>query len=196
MLGLVNLRIIQNIVREKMSLLEGTAHSYSHVDRVFKIATYLAEKENADLGIVQIGSLLHDIGRTIGEPHAEKGVEPARQILKEINIPLGVADKVLHIVEFHDVKGRAKIETIEGRVVWDADKIDLIGLTGVSRAFYHAGETKTSYNDAVEWCINRGISQPYEFFTKTGQEISKKRYETMKNFAVSLKDELSLIDIK
>jgi uncharacterized protein len=196
MLGLVNLRIIQNIVREKMSPLEGTAHSYSHVDRVFKIATYLAEKENADLGIVQIASLLHDIGRTIGEPHAEKGVEPARQILKEVNIPLGAADKVLHIVEFHDVKGREKIETLEGRVVWDADKIDLIGLTGASRAFYHAGETKTSYNDAVEWCINRSISQPYEFFTKTGQEISKKRYETMKNFAVSLKSELSLIDIK
>ncbi|MCX6654248.1 MAG: hypothetical protein NTY03_03900, partial [Candidatus Bathyarchaeota archaeon] len=130
------------------------------------------------------------------EPHAEKGVEPARQVLKEINIPLEMADEVLHIVEFHDVKGRGKIMTLEGRVVWDADKIDLIGLTGVSRAFYHAGETKTSYSDAVEWCINRGVRQPYEFFTKTGQEISKKRFEVMKDFAVSLKSELSLIEIK
>jgi len=49
-------------VKEKMLPLDGTAHSYSHVDRVVKIATFLAKKEKADLELVQIGALLHDIG--------------------------------------------------------------------------------------------------------------------------------------
>jgi len=53
---------LELIVKEKMLPLDGTAHSYSHVDRVVKIATFLAKKEKADLELVQIGALLHDIG--------------------------------------------------------------------------------------------------------------------------------------
>jgi uncharacterized protein len=193
---LIDLQRIQRIVKEEMSDLEGTARSYDHVDRVLKIATYLAEKENADLEIVQMGSLLHDIGRTIGEPHAEKGVEPARRILTEVDILREEMNKILRIVEYHDVKGREKLETLEGKVVWDADKIDLIGLTGVSRTFHISGETNTPFNDAVKWCIYRSMHQPYEFFTETAQEIAERRYAVMKHFALTLKNELSLTDIK
>jgi len=193
---MVDIQIIQRIVKEEMSELEGTAHSYEHVDRVLKIATFLAEKENADLERVQIGSLLHDIGRTIGEPHAKKGVEPARRILSEVDIPREEMNEILQIVEYHDVRGRGKLETLEGKVVWDADKIDLIGLTGVSRAFYHAGETNTPFNDAVKWCINRSMHKPYEFFTETAREIAERRYAVMKHFALTLENELSLTEIK
>lgn len=193
---MVDLQSIQRIVREEMSELKGTAHSYDHVDRVLKIATSLAEKENADLEMVQVGSLLHDIGRTIGEPHAEKGVEPARRVLTEFNVPRKEMNKILRIVEYHDVKGREKLETLEGKVVWDADKIDLIGLTGASRAFHYAGETNMPFNDAVKWCINRSMHQPYEFFTETAREIADRRYAVMKRFALTLENELSLTDIK
>ena len=71
-------------MKEKMSILNGTAHSYEHVNRVFKVATFLAKKEKADLELVQIGSLLHDIGRVVGEPHNETGAKLASKILTEI----------------------------------------------------------------------------------------------------------------
>ena len=70
-----------------MSILKGTAHSYEHVNRVVKIATFLAEKEKANLELVQIGALLHDIGWAVGKPHNETGAELASKILKEINYP-------------------------------------------------------------------------------------------------------------
>lgn len=56
-------------MKENMSMLSGTAHSYEHVKRVFGIASFLAEKEKADLEVVQVASILHDIGRAIGKTH-------------------------------------------------------------------------------------------------------------------------------
>ena len=64
---------LEGIVKERMLMLEGTAHSYAHVDRVAKIAAILAEKEQADMELVQTAALLHDIGRVVGEPHNETG---------------------------------------------------------------------------------------------------------------------------
>lgn len=179
-----------------MSDLDGTAHSYEHVNRVLKIALSLIEKEKANAEIVQLGSILHDIGRTIDESHhAKNGVEPARRILSDLNYPRDEMNKVLWIVEHHDVNGRDKLKTMEGRIVWDADKIDLIGLTGVSRALHFAGQRRIPFNDAVKWCTEKGMHQPYEFFTQSAREIAKRRYSVMKYFALTLENELSLTDI-
>ena len=65
-----------------------------------------------------------------------------------------------------------------------------------SRAFHYAGQVGTPFNDAVEWCINRSMRQPYEFFTETAQKIAVNRYEAMKRFARQLEKELSLTDVK
>lgn len=64
---------LEIIVKEKMSMLEGTVHSYEHVEKVLQIATFLAEKEESDPEIIQVASILHDVGRAIGEPHGETG---------------------------------------------------------------------------------------------------------------------------
>ncbi len=66
---------LEGIVKEKMSPLEGTAHSYEHVDRVAKIAILLAKKEKADIELVQVGAILHDVGRCVGQPHNETGAK-------------------------------------------------------------------------------------------------------------------------
>jgi len=76
-------RNLEDIVKETMSSLEGTAHSYAHVDRVAKIAAILAEEEKADRELVHTATLLHDIGYAIGEPHNETGARFARQILEQ-----------------------------------------------------------------------------------------------------------------
>ena len=177
-------------------MLNGGAHSYDHVDRVLKIATHLAKMENADSERVKTASLLHDIGRTIGEPHAENGVEPARKILTQLDVPPEEIDMILRIVRYHDVEGRDRLETLEEKIVWDANKMDLIGLTGVSRDFHYAGETGVPFNDAVAWCSNRGMRQPYEFFTDAAKKIAVNRYESMRRFAQQIENELSLADIR
>ena len=70
-----------------MSTLKGSVHSFEHVKRVYEMATFLAKEERADLELVQIGALLHDIGRPVGEPHRETGAKLTDKILKELKYP-------------------------------------------------------------------------------------------------------------
>jgi uncharacterized protein len=193
---MIDLNEINRIVKETMKDLNGSAHSYDHINRVHKIATMIAKDEDTDTEIVEIGSLLHDIGRTVGEPHAENGVNPARQVLKPFNLPQQRVDKIVRIVRYHDVEGRDSLETLEEKIVWDADKLDLIGLTGISRAFHHAGTSGISFNEAVEWCEKRSKREPFAFFLEKSRKIAISRYESMRYFAQQLEKELSLNDIE
>ncbi len=186
---------LENIVRERMSTIKDTAHSYEHVERVCNIAAMLAEKENADPELVQLGSLLHDIGHAIGEPHNETGAELAREILEEMNYPPEKIEKVTKIVLRHRQSLSHMLESVEERIVWDADKIDLTGVTGVLRAFHWAGAMEIPFLEEVEWCRERETEFYGLFKTETAKKIAKRRYENMMHFLKVLEDELSLTDL-
>lgn len=186
---------LEDIVKERMSTIKATAHSYKHVERVCKIAAMLAEKENADPELVQFGSLLHDIGRTVGEPHNETGAELAREILEGMNYPPEKIEKIAKIVLRHRQSLGHILESVEERIVWDADKIDLIGVTGVLRVFHWAGAMKISFLEEVEWCRERQTTFYDLLKTETAKKIAKTRYENMMHFLKVLDDELSLADL-
>ena len=186
---------LESVVRERMSTIEDTAHSYDHVERVCKISVLLAEGEDADPELVQLGALLHDIGRVVGEPHNELGAELAREILEEANYPYEKIESVARIVLRHRQSLGLEPETLEERVVWDADKIDLIGVTGILRAFHWAGSKKIPFVEEVEWCRERETQFYHMLKTKTAKRIARKRYEKMMHFHKVLEDELSLEDL-
>ena len=192
----VNIDELKEIVKEHLSSVSGSAHSYAHVERVYEMATYIASEEGADLEKVQVAALLHDMGRAVGEPHHETGVEPARRALERIGYPETGRDAVLHIVYNHRVGFESNLTTLEGRIVWDADKLDLVGLTGAARAFHIGGESGIPFERTVQWCRDRSTDNPYRFMTKTAQLLAEKRYAEMRRFIDRLETELSLGDLK
>jgi uncharacterized protein len=180
-------------VKEKMAPLEGTVHSYSHVDRVFRIATFLAESEKADVELVQIGAILHDIGRTVGEPHNETGARLASEILSGTDYPREKSDRVARIVLRHALPLREKLETLEEKIVWDADKIDLLGASGVARVFHWLG--KRPFETVVKDCFEE-LRPIYDLLnTSTAKRIAKARYARTMAFLWALEGELSLKDL-
>ena len=181
------------IVKERMAPLEGTVHSYSHVYRVFRIATFLAEKEKADVELVQIGAILHDIGRTVGEPHNETGARLASEILSGTDFPHEKSDRVAKIVMYHALSLRDKLETLEEKIVWDADKIDLLGASGVARVFHWLG--KKPFETVVKDCFEE-LRPIYDLLnTSTAKRIAKTRYARTMAFLWALEGELSLKDL-
>lgn len=186
---------MEDVVKERMSTIKATAHSYEHIERVCKIAAMLAEKENADPELVQLGSLLHDIGRIVGEPHNETGAELAREILEEMNYPPEKIEKIAKIVLRHRQSLDHILESVEERIVWDADKIDLIGVTGVLRVFHWAGAMKIPFLEEVAWCRERQTTFYDLLKTETAKKIAKRRRENMMHFLKVLEDELSLADL-
>jgi uncharacterized protein len=184
---------LESIVKEKMAVMKGSVHSFEHVKRVFEIATFLAKKEKADLELVQVGSLLHDIGWAMGKLHHETGAELTSKILKEINYPLERTEKIVRIVLRHPRDFRDKLETIEEKIVWDADKIDLLGVIGVARAFHWLGNTP--FSSVVERSFSE-LKTIYSLLnTKTAKKIAKRRHNETLTFLLALERELSLEDL-
>jgi len=184
---------LEKIVREKMAPLEGTSHSYEHVDRVVKIAILLAKKEKADMELVHVGAILHDVGRCVGQPHNETGAKLAYEILNNLHYPIRKAQKIARIVLLHHVDSKEELTSLEEKIVWDADKIDLLGAVGIARGFHWCG--KQSFDSAVKLAFET-LAPIYGMLnTKSARELAEKRNEETMSFLSALENELSLADL-
>ncbi len=145
------MKITKNLIRK----IEGEAkkyfanasgcHDWTHVERVRALALRIGKKEKADLGILELAALLHDIHkpeemRSKGKIcHAEKGAETAKRILKQHGVGGETANSVADCIIAHRNKNNYQPWTLEAKVLYDADKLDGIGAIGVARDFQFAG---------------------------------------------------------
>jgi len=184
---------LETIVKGMMSPLEGTAHSYGHVERVFKIATFLALEEKADVRLVQVGTILHDVGRTLGQPHNETGAKLAKKILDEAGYPQEKGAKVYRIILHHPIDFKDQLETLEQKIVWDADKIDLLGAVGIARAFHWGG--KKPFETVVKYCFEEGLQIYSLLNTTTAKKMAGERHRRTVAFLSALEEELCVKDL-
>ncbi len=113
-------------------------HDWGHVLRVLALAERMAEMEGADVEIVRTAALLHDIARDDShEDHAQAGAERARLLLA--GHPLEKVEAVVHAIAAHRFRSGPAPQTLEAKIVHDADKLDAIGAVGVARAFAYGG---------------------------------------------------------
>jgi uncharacterized protein len=122
------------------------SHDWDHTRRVVVLCEHIGQVEKADLTLLRIAAYLHDIGRCHQDRssgascHAREGARMAADILK--NVPLADPDKqhIIHCIRSHRFRENQAPETLEAKVLFDADKLDAIGAVGVARAYLFAGE--------------------------------------------------------
>jgi uncharacterized protein len=120
-------------------------HDWTHVERVRVQALRLARQEGADLAVVEAAAFLHDIGRKAemdskgAECHAVAGAAEARSVLGRLGADSPFIDAVAHCIEAHRFRNDLAPATLEAKVLFDADKLDSIGVIGMARAFLFAG---------------------------------------------------------
>ena len=140
--------LIARIEAEARTFFRGArgSHDWDHTQRVLLLALRIGKKEKADLTVVRLAALLHDIGRaeedrTNGRVcHARRGAGLARGILARHGVDRRTAARVVHCIRTHRFRRRAAPKTLEAKVLFDADKLDSIGAVGIGRAFLFAGE--------------------------------------------------------
>lgn len=141
------------------------AHDFDHVWRVTQLATKLAQDEGADVTVVQLAALLHDVpvevdheqsiandGRDGGGAAAVASAEKVRQahhlaaaafartFLENRGLAAARVDNVVHAIEAHRFRDQSITPaTIEAQCLYDADKLDSIGAIGIARAYAYAG---------------------------------------------------------
>ncbi len=114
-----------------------SAHAFDHVLRVTRLAIRLAEREGADVEIVRVAALLHDVAGHRREHHFVSA-RIAHELLTPHFSPAFV-DAVVHCIEAHRFSQPPQPKTLEAQCLHDADKLDAIGAIGVARAFAFAG---------------------------------------------------------
>lgn len=132
----------EKFVKETLLDAEG-GHDWMHAQRVRKLALYIASKENADLLIVELASLLHDIADSkFNDGDEEAGPVKAREFLLSLSLEEPVISKIENIIRNISFKTQSdphKIQSIEFKTVQDADRLDAMGAIGIARAFNYGG---------------------------------------------------------
>lgn len=123
---------------------EYSGHDYWHTMRVYRMAVKLAEIEKADLFIVKLAALLHDIDDIKISPLTAAGKLNAMVFMAEHEVDKEVIDKVCEIIDENSFRGLDSVvpATIEGKCVQDADRLDAIGAIGIARAFTYGGSRR------------------------------------------------------
>ena len=125
------------------SVLEGdsSGHDWWHIHRVRKLALMIGKSEGADLFIVELAALLHDIDDwKLVESEGEK--EKAKKWLLKCGIKDQVANRICEIIEGVSFKGagvNTSTNDLECKVLQDADRLDAIGAIGIARTFAYGG---------------------------------------------------------
>ena len=193
----------------------GPSHDFSHIERVFNLALYIGEQEGADLRILGVAALFHDIARdeeaaSQGKVcHAMASADRARVILSGQGEEPAMIAAIVDCIATHRFRNDNQPRTIEGKCLFDADKLDSLGAIGVARAFLWLGERggsvympreeweKTNFHsnlkgeDSIqrEWHIKLQYI-PEKLFTETARQIAIKRNATMKNYLDILEREV------
>ncbi len=149
--------LIKEVRTYAMSCADGArgSHDWEHTSRVHALCLHIGRAEEADLLVLELASFLHDVGRTAqdeangGICHAELGAAMALDFLKD-RLPAGeLLDNVIHCIRTHRFRGDARPESLEARVLFDADKLDAIGAVGIGRAFQFAGEVGATLHNPL-----------------------------------------------
>ncbi len=170
------------------------SHDSGHVERVVRLARYIAEMEGADVEVVVTAAKLHDIARVeTAENHAIRGAKIAREMLSDRDPEF--VERVAHCIESHSFSSGVKPETLEAKVLSDADKLDAMGAVGVARAFLYSGERGRSIEETLKHFEDKLLKLKGCLYTETARKIARKRHDFMLEFYERLKGELELRDV-
>lgn len=186
---------------------EGTGHDWWHMYRVWKLAKHIAASEpDADLFIVELGALLHDIADwKFNDGDMEAGPKAAREWLETLAVQENVILKIEDIVRNVSFKGasvKQDMKSKEGQIVSDADKLDAIGAMGIARTFAYGGahdrpmydpaikpelhQTFEAYKNSNSPTINHFYEKllllKHKLYTKTARGIAEHRHQFMEQY--------------
>jgi uncharacterized protein len=188
-----------------------SAHDFDHVLRVVHLADRIAAAEGADRDVVHAAALLHDIGLDEGRAgHETSAARRATEILREQGYDESFCTAVAHAIESHRFRSGPTPQTLEAKVLFDADKLDAIGAIGVARAFAfgaHRGQklwgvVPPDYVDQPAGADPSQHTAVHEFhvklskikdrmFTATGKQIADERHVFMVRFYEQLDQEMT-----
>lgn len=192
-------------VKQKLEGAEA-GHDWFHIERVWKLSLRIAATEKADITVVALAALLHDIA----DPKFHEGDETlalriSEDFLSKLGVEAGIKNQILFIIKNISFKNRADAPSylpVELKIVQDADRLDAMGAIGIARTFNFGGfknnlmyhpdlppnlnQSKDEYKKSVGTTINH-FYEKLLFLkdlmnTDEGRRLAEERHEFMLQF--------------
>lgn len=202
--------IIQNTIEYvKASLVHAEGgHDWWHIYRVWQLSKHIAGSEKADLFVVELGALLHDIADSKFHDGDEQiGPRKAREFLRTLEAEEDVithVENIINNISFKGGKGAQQFKSLELDIVQDADRLDAMGAIGIARTFNYGGfknreiynpeikpnlsMTKEEYKQSTAPTLNHFYEKLLllkdRMNTKTGKLMAEKRHSFMVEYLV------------
>jgi uncharacterized protein len=207
--------ILDQTARHVRQLLaaDSSGHDWWHIERVRATALAIGRREGADLFVVELAALLHDIADwKFHDGDEELGPCMAREWLARLAVEPDTIDHVCEIIAHVSFKGAGvatPMRTLEGRTVQDADRLDAIGAIGIARAFAYGGHKGQPLHDPqlapqahasfADYKQNRTTTVNHfhekllllkdRMNTPTGRALAEARHAFMEQFLAQFDDE-------
>jgi len=184
------------MIEHVRAALQGSgAHGFDHTLRVVGLCETLGARESADMTILIPAAVFHDIARPVeeetGVPHEEEGARMAAAYLESIHYPADRIPAIVHAVRAHRYSSGIAPETLEARVLSDADNLDAMGAVGIARTFMQAGAQHNGIPDAADHIRAKLLNLKDLMYTESAREIAGRRHALLLAFLAALDDEVN-----
>jgi uncharacterized protein len=201
--------LFKNKILEETRLNPDPAHDFSHFERVVSTARRLAQEEGAEIWVVLPAAWLHDLVNVPkNDPRRSEAsrlsANEALRFLEKIGYPSEYFPGIRHAIEAHSFSAAIRAETLEAKIVQDADRLDGLGAIGIARCFSVGGALQRKFYHPRFWNLDR-VTNDQEFTvdhffiklfkiaetlqTRAGQAEGAKRAAFMKTFIDRLSQE-------
>ena len=190
---------------------EDASHDFDHIRRVVALAETIQAREGGDLPTIWAAVAFHDLGqereRRYGGDHALIGAEIAGELLTGTRFPQISLPIVQEAIRDHRQTGSGTPTSLEGRILFDADKLDCLGALGIARLYCITGRynqklystlpeeirepvdpltirelrRRPDYSPAIEFQL-LFENMPERMTTETGKLLARERYDYMHRF--------------
>ena len=206
------MNVLDSIKNEIIKIMDNDpAHDFDHIMRVYTNAKKIVKEEKADEKLVLSAALLHDI---VSYPKSSKrskfsSIDSAKKskiILKKYGFSEKEITIVSDAIKDHSFSQNKVPETLEGKILQDADRLDALGAIGIARVFATSGSlnrpfyniddpfcTKRNPDDdlwAIDHFFNKLLKLESLMNTRSGKIEAKKRTNVLQEFLKQLKDEI------
>jgi uncharacterized protein len=187
------------------------AHDAAHLLRVWKTACEIQRAEGGDAEILAAAVLLHDCV-AVEKDSPQRALaswlaaEKASRVLSKHGWPEERISAVVHAIEAHSYSGGIAPESLEAKILQDADRLDSIGLVGVARCFYTAGRMGSALYDpadasgetrgrddkryALDHFYTKLLRLAGSFQTATGSRLARERDTRLRQFLDDFRAEI------
>ncbi|MFB6354109.1 MAG: HD domain-containing protein [Halobacteriales archaeon] len=175
-------------------------YRFNHIINVVDLAADIAEREGADVDVVKVAALFHDVAKleVDQDVHAEAGARVAREYLESHgDFPESFIDRVCTVVENHSYQGPVTDLSVEAQSLIEADILDKVGANGVALMLLRMGyesRTHMAAADMVQRVLDRGKDVLERIESDAAESVAHRRLKRVKWFREWLEEEVPEMD--